>query len=76
MPLVLYQRDECELCDEALHVLAQARVAEFESVWIDGNPELESRYGDRVPVLHSSPAGPELEWPFDPAELLRFLGSR
>ena len=47
---VLYQRDYCHLCDQALAVLAQARLPEFDSVWVDDSHELEDRYGTRVPV--------------------------
>ena len=64
MRLMLYQRDDCHLCDLALDVLAQARVPDFDSVFIDGNAELEARYGDRVPVLRAQD-GRELGWPFD-----------
>jgi hypothetical protein len=46
------------------------RAPEFESVFIDGDPALEARYGERVPVLHDSDGGRELGWPFD-AETLR-----
>jgi hypothetical protein len=67
MPLILYQRDECHLCDLAHEVLAAAGVADFESVWIDGDPALEARYGVRVPVLREEPSGVELGWPFDAA---------
>lgn len=73
MPLVLFQRDDCHLCDLALEVLAAARAPEFESVFIDGDAVLEARYGERVPVLRDS-AGRELGWPFDVAALERFLG--
>ena len=45
MPLILYQRDDCHLCDLALDVLANARIPEFESVFIDDDDALESRYG-------------------------------
>ncbi|MGL4693264.1 MAG: glutaredoxin family protein, partial [Stenotrophomonas maltophilia] len=31
----LFQRDDCHLCDQALAVLAQARVADLDSVFID-----------------------------------------
>lgn len=72
MPLVLFQRDDCHLCDLALDVLARARTPEFESVFIDGDAELEARYGERVPVLRDG-AGRELGWPFDVAGLERFL---
>lgn len=64
MNLVLYQRDDCHLCDQALAVLAQARAPEFVSVFIDEDDELEARYGSRVPVLCDS-NGNELDWPFD-----------
>ena len=64
MPLILYQRDDCHLCDLALGVLAEARVPEFESVFIDEDDVLEARYGIRVPVLHRSDTGEELDWPF------------
>ncbi|WP_313219755.1 glutaredoxin family protein [Stenotrophomonas sp.] len=62
----LYQRDDCQLCDQALAVLAQARVADLDSVFIDDDPALEARYGLRVPVLRDA-RGRELDWPFDVA---------
>lgn len=71
--LILYQRDDCHLCDLALDVLAGARVPEFESVFIDDDEELEARYGERVPVLRRSPEGDELDWPFDTARLRAWL---
>ncbi|MEL4890430.1 glutaredoxin family protein [Xanthomonas protegens] len=64
MSLTLYQRDDCHLCDQALQVLAQARVAEPDSVFIDDDATLEARYGVRVPVLRAAD-GRELDWPFD-----------
>lgn len=68
--LTLFQRDDCPLCDQALAVLAQARVPEFETVWIDDDEALEARYGIRVPVLRDEVSGRELGWPFD-AEMAR-----
>lgn len=65
MRLTLYQRDDCHLCDLALDVLAQARVPDFASVFIDDDAELEARYGERVPVLREHESARELEWPFD-----------
>ncbi|WP_240098148.1 glutaredoxin family protein [Thermomonas flagellata] len=62
MQPILYQRDDCHLCDQALAVLAAARVPAFRSVFIDGDPELEARYGRRVPVLRCGAR--ELDWPF------------
>ena len=73
MPLTLYQRDDCHLCDLALGLLAEVRAPEFESVFIDGDEALEERYGLRVPVLRDEDRGGELEWPFDEEKLNRFL---
>ena len=73
MRLVLYQRDDCPLCDHALAVLAAARAPEFDSVWIDDNAALESRYGSRVPVLRDEDSDRELDWPFAPEALQAFM---
>jgi len=73
MRLVLFQRDDCALCDQALGVLAAARAPEFASVWIDDDDALEARYGARVPVLRDDSDGRELDWPFDPAAVAAFL---
>jgi Glutaredoxin-like domain (DUF836) len=72
MSAILYQRDDCHLCDQALLVLAQARVGDLESVFIDGDPALEARYGERVPVLRDA-AGRELDWPFDAGRVAAWL---
>ncbi len=73
MGLILYQRDDCHLCDQALAVLAAARAPDFDSVFIDGDDALEARYGVRVPVLQETAGGAELDWPFDAAKLAGFL---
>ncbi len=73
MRFILYQRDDCHLCDLALAVLAQAHAPDFESVFIDGDSALEARYGERVPVLRDTAVGRELGWPFDAATLERWL---
>ncbi|MGN6314530.1 MAG: glutaredoxin family protein [Rhodanobacteraceae bacterium] len=73
--LTLYQRDDCKLCDEAIALLAAMRAPEFASVWIDDDPELEIRYGERVPVLRDEASGRELGWPFDVEALRAFLNS-
>lgn len=72
--LTLFQRDDCPLCDHALAALAQARVPDFETVWIDGDDGLEARYGIRVPVLREEASGRELDWPFDADRLRAFVG--
>ena len=73
VPLILYQRDDCHLCDLALEVLAAARLPEFDSVFIDEDDVLEERYGTRVPVLRREDTGAELDWPFDLEKLREFL---
>ena len=76
MPLILYQRDDCPLCDEALAVLAAARAPDFETAWIDDDEELERRYGTRVPVLKDVGSGRELDGPFDADAVRAFLRAR
>lgn len=71
--LILYQRDYCHLCDMALAVMAEARAPDFDSEWVDDSPELEARYGTRLPVLRDTRDGRELDWPFDAAAVRRFL---
>jgi hypothetical protein len=66
---ILYQRDDCHLCEQAIDLLARARMPEPESVFIDDDPGLEARYGQRVPVLRRADADDELDWPFDLAAL-------
>jgi hypothetical protein len=70
---LLFQRDDCQLCDEALEVLAAARAPAFESVFIDGDDALELRYGLRVPVFRDDVGDRELEWPFDVGSVRVFL---
>ena len=60
--LTLIQRDDCALCDDAWEILHQAGVSNFDSLFIDGDKELEMSFGHLVPVLrlqHSI-----LPWPF------------
>ena len=75
MRLVLYQRDDCKLCDEALAVVAAARAPDFESVWIDGDDALERVYGERVPVLRDASDDRELGWPFGVDDVRAFVGA-
>ncbi|MBS0515921.1 MAG: glutaredoxin family protein [Proteobacteria bacterium] len=73
MRLILFQRDDCHLCDLALEALAQARTPEFASVFVDEDAQLQARYGECVPVLRDEDSGAELGWPFDAAAIVRFL---
>ena len=73
MRLILFQRDDCHLCDLALAVLAEANAPEFDSVFVDDDAQLEARYGERVPVLRDEDSGEEIGWPFDAEAVTRFL---
>jgi Glutaredoxin-like domain (DUF836) len=73
MILVLYQRDDCHLCELAIDVLANAKTPDFSSVFIDNDNALEARYGDRVPVLREELSGRELNWPFDVSAVKNFI---
>lgn len=75
MRLILYQRDDCRLCDEALALLAAASVGDFTSVWIDGDEALEVRYGTRVPVLRDEDTGREIDWPLSSTNIDSFLAA-
>ncbi|MET1023916.1 MAG: glutaredoxin family protein [Pseudoxanthomonas sp.] len=70
---LLYQRDDCHLCDLALEILATARLPDFDSVYIDDHAGLEARYGLRVPVLRDARSDRELDWPFDSARVQAFV---
>ena len=73
--LILFQRDHCHLCELAWEVLAQARVADFDSVWIEGDHELEKKYGLRVPVLRHTRSSMELDWPFSARQVRELMAS-
>jgi hypothetical protein len=47
-------------------------VLEYDKVDISGSDELFQRYGLLIPVLQD-PQGEELLWPFDAADLGRFI---
>jgi len=54
MKVTLYTKDECGLCREAEEVLRQLGrkiCFDLELVDIERDPELRSRYWDRVPVV-------------------------
>ena len=54
VPVVLYTRSDCPLCDEMKAELERAGIShEYElcEVDVNGDPELAERYGWRIPVL-------------------------
>jgi glutaredoxin len=50
----VYSRSNCHLCEVALEVISDIR-KEFDftitKILIDGNAELEEKYGEQVPVI-------------------------
>jgi glutaredoxin len=69
--VVLYSRRSCHLCDEARTVITSVRAQwpfPLQEVFVDGDDELERRYGLRVPVVAVG-GREEFEFVVDPARL-------
>jgi glutaredoxin len=52
--VLVYSRSGCHLCEDAVRTLNElATQVDFELAekLIDGNPELEYKYGEQVPVI-------------------------
>jgi glutaredoxin len=50
----IYSRHGCHLCEDALStlkVLQKELNFEIEEIFIDGDPDLEKKFGDQVPVI-------------------------
>jgi hypothetical protein len=64
--LILYGRPGCHLCEQAhatLAALAPALGFALRTVDVGSDPQLEARYGERIPVVMAG--GRELlAWPF------------
>ena len=53
--ITIYSRPGCHLCDDAENVLESLRKElnfEIKEILIDGNEELQSLYGEQIPVTH------------------------
>ena len=53
--VTVYSRKNCHLCEVAVKKLETVKVElsfEIEKVYIDGDTELTSKYGEEVPVIH------------------------
>lgn len=73
--LILYSTSACHLCEEAERLLApwvsaglRIRVDD-----ISDSDTLFARYGLTIPVLKRCDTGAELNWPFDPDVIARFV---
>jgi glutaredoxin len=78
MKVTLYTKEGCGLCQEAEDALRRAQKLirfETEIVYIEDDPALSNRYGDRVPVLV---VGSEevASAPVDETHLLAMLSAR
>jgi glutaredoxin len=54
IPVVLYTREGCHLCQDALAVLRQCAKAyplQIEEIDVDQDPHLAAEYGEKVPVI-------------------------
>ncbi len=52
--ITIYSRPGCHLCDVALDVLENLQKEldfDIEKLSIEGDPELERKYGDQIPVI-------------------------
>ncbi len=70
--IMLYGTVGCHLCDDADAILRQLHV---DAVHVDiaEDDGLLEKYGVRIPVLRRMDNNSELGWPFDAADVTRFL---
>jgi hypothetical protein len=73
VPLKLYRRESCSLCDFAEVALQDANVGTYATEEVGWQGDLAERYGWRVPVLCDVASGRELDWPFDAWSVRAFL---
>ncbi|SCX89419.1 Glutaredoxin [Nitrosospira sp. Nl5] len=73
--LVVYSREHCHLCHDMIAALKELQAGlsfRLEIVDVDGNADLKSRYGERVPVLVAG--GQEIcHYHLDPVALARIF---
>lgn len=61
--LIVYSREECHLCQNMIDILQSMQeqsAFKFEVINVDTDPQLISRYGERIPVLLAFKNGPEI----------------
>lgn len=71
-----YTTSGCHLCDEAWQLLepvARRRGLAVEHVDIMDDPEAEADYAEAIPVIVCDQRTQPLYWPFDTADLYRYL---
>lgn len=72
--LVLYSGNGCHLCDQAKDIIYQVLPADWrlQEINIHGVPELEARYGLRIPVIAIAD-GEEKGWPFTAGQVRKMV---
>lgn len=76
MELIFYTTSQCHLCEVAEALLVNTSMPEpipVDAVDIAQSEKLVERYGMRIPVLHRTDTGEELDWPFTRDQLMNFL---
>ncbi|MEI8223125.1 MAG: glutaredoxin family protein [Actinomycetes bacterium] len=80
--VVLYSRSGCHLCDIALETLEKLQSElseeapfEIEVLLIDGDPDLEKRFGEQVPVTYID-GSPHDFWRVEPDRFKKALLQR
>jgi hypothetical protein len=78
--LVLFATAGCHLCDDAEAILRYCHSyypqVQWRTVDIAEEPALVERYGVRIPVISMVDSEAELNWPFDPGQLMAFIKSQ
>lgn len=73
--LTFYTKEECHLCHVALEIVDKAaRKVDFilESVDITTDPELEEKFGEKIPMLYIN-GSPAFKFHVDEKKLIRKL---
>ena len=70
MPVKVYGRAGCHLCEQMARLLRAFGIA-FEHIDVDADPALAARYGERVPVLTDATGNELCHGRLDPAVLER-----
>jgi len=78
MEIILYSTDYCTLCEEAealIHAALKGRHYSISKKEVSMDQRLIDSYGLRIPVISiSDKPAEELNWPFDKAQVLAFVG--
>jgi len=77
--VVVYTREDCHLCVEAIETVERvaasvSRSVEIETIDIDADPDLRKRYGERVPYV-TVDGRPQFKYRVDPDDLRALLAS-